>query len=134
MKTYKNGLTSADVDTAGGGEVITKQAEARETDINYIISTYQRTGQIVSQPPRTPLYGDFTGPRTLLEAQELVREAAERFQALPSAVREVAKNDPVTFLEMAKTPDGLAKLAAAGAPQDKGPGPFVPPADTKPTE
>lgn len=130
MKTYRNGLTTDDCNTPSGGDVLTKQQEAIECNINTIIARYQKTGHLPPSP-KTPMYGDFTGPTTLLEAQALVKEASERFLALPSAVRELCDQNPAKYLAMAQTPDGLKAIIAAGGPADKGPGPFNP-NDTKP--
>lgn len=78
------------------GPGLTKQSFRDECDINRIMKRYAQSGTL---PPGLPgTYGDFTGPGELLDAYELVKNAEEQFNALPSALRERFHNKPAEFL------------------------------------
>lgn len=83
--------TSADV-------VMTKQEFKDECDINTIMGKYVVTGQLPFDGTSPGQYGDYTNVPDLLEAQLIVKQSAEDFEALPSAVRERFANDPVRLM------------------------------------
>lgn len=99
-----------------GTDTKTIQSEKDNCDVNLIVSTYGKTGQFAHINPRTPTYGDFTGPTDLFEARKLFQEAEAAFMELPAEVRKMANNDPVTFLEMMADEGAVKALKAAGLP------------------
>lgn len=98
------------LDTSGG----TDQQNAGESDINRLVAQYRANGTLPHLSARTPLYGDFSSSVDLLDNLIRVREAQAAFEALPSAVRAAAGNDPVEFLAMAEDPEGREILIDAG--------------------
>lgn len=114
MKTYRNGLTSKECDTPGGGPVITKQDGKRDADINFILKNYEKTGTIGNITNKPPVFGDFTSALEYDQALQLVREAEEGFSRWPAAARELARNDPKVALEMLADEGGRAALEALG--------------------
>lgn len=97
----------------GGGELMTKQAEKDETDINVIMANYKQTG-VMAPELRTPVYGDFSAEIELRDALDLVQEANESFARLPAAVRAMAQNSPLEFERMMASEGGVAALKAVG--------------------
>lgn len=92
----------------------TKTSEREVTDINTMMNRYIHTGQLPTFQGRVPVYGDFSAMSDLQGMLDGVREAQERFERLPSAVRAVAGHDPVRFLELLASPDGTQALIDAG--------------------
>lgn len=88
--------------------------DAPGTDINSIVAQYRRNGTLPAVPQNNPLYGDFTGPQDLHDAQIQIQRAQERFAELPSDIRTAADNDEVRFLEMFGDPEQLPLLENAG--------------------
>lgn len=83
------------------GPTMTAAEFAQECDINNIIKTYERTGVINAPftPTSQPRFGDFTSVPDLIEAQNAINDAAERFNALPAHLRARFNNDPLFLLE-----------------------------------
>lgn len=76
----------------------TIQSEAEGCDINRMMATFQRTGQI-PQSTKIPHYGDFSNVVDFIDAKNLVNEAEILFNSLPANVRTRFKNNPAEFLE-----------------------------------
>lgn len=120
--------------TPGGGETQTQQNAKDDCDINIIIKRHTRTGNISHLNPATPLYVDCTQVRDLQGAIQLVEEAEDNFATLSASVRKACENDPIQFLQMIQTQEGVDILDEAGleyidpvqpeqANQLRGPGP-----------
>lgn len=79
------------------GESMTKQEFAKECDINQIMAGYLRLGTV---PQRTDMarYGDFASAPDYFEAQNILKDASDKFSALSANVRERFGNDPGKFL------------------------------------
>lgn len=108
-------MAREDHQTPVGVRSRTKQANRNETDINLMIARYRKTGQVPTNS-REPKYGDFSEAITLEDAFQRVKEANESFMALPSRVRALAMNNPITLLEMLADEDDTAALVQAGLP------------------
>lgn len=86
------------------GEVVcdtptmTQQHFKDECDINSIISRYNVTGYL-PESDKPMQYGDFTNVSDFMTAQNIIIEAQERFDALPSDVRKRFDNNPANLLE-----------------------------------
>lgn len=93
---------------------MTKQSDVEESDINYILDRFQRTGEISSSNPIAPRYGDFTLVPSYQEALHLVRDAQVAFDELPSKVRDRFHNDPEEFLEFVSSPGNEAEMRGLG--------------------
>lgn len=102
------------------GEVSrTKQSFTDECDINKIIQKHARTGVLEHGSDRMPTYGDFSGAVDLHTAMQLVAAAEDEFEALPSAVRDLCKNDPEILLRALADPVETAALHRAGLPMSE---------------
>ena len=93
-KPYTREAVSVDV----SGESRTKQSFAKECDINHIMAKYQKTGAITHFAKHSPQYGIADG-QTFQDAMNLVCEAQEMFNELPSSIRSRFGNDPAAFLD-----------------------------------
>jgi len=98
---------------AGGGRMMTKQAEAAETDINAIIRRHRQMGVPFPQGGDAN-YGDFSNALDFHSALNRVREAEQTFALLPPDVREFCQNDPGRFLDLVMDPDRRDELVALG--------------------
>jgi len=101
------------VQHAGGGRLMTKQAEAAETDMNAIIRRHRNTGAPFPVNGNAT-YGDFSGSLDFHAALTRVREAELTFALLPAEVREAARNDPGVFLDMVHDPEKRDELVKLG--------------------
>lgn len=82
-----------------GDEVLTEQSHLKSTDINHIVSQYQRTGiapQSMSDSP--PRFGDISSLPSLQDGLNAVISAQESFDSLPSDIRKRFSNDPSMLL------------------------------------
>lgn len=91
---------------------LTQQHQAEETDINYIVNRYLRTGEL-QQRSLPPMQGDFTEAPDMQTAMNLVVEARNAFMEQPADVRARFGNDPVEFVNFCsneKNRDELRKM------------------------
>lgn len=96
-------------------ETMTQQNTAEQTDINFIVATFARTG-LLPQPAKMPTYGDFTGVSDYREALEMIQTAQDSFNSLPADARAYFDNNPANlldYLENGPDPQILANLGIA---------------------
>lgn len=98
----------------------TKQSFKDDCDINKIVARHSRTGLWEHVTAREPHYGDFSQATDLHTAMEQVLAAQDAFDALPSAVRALCKNDPEVLLRALASPEETAELYDAGLPMAEG--------------
>jgi phage internal scaffolding protein len=91
----------------------TKQEFKDESDINTIMSQYQRTGLMPNINESAPQYLDATG-YDFREQMEFVRGAQELFNELPSDLRNRFNNDPARFLDFTADPLNRVEMAKLG--------------------
>lgn len=84
--------------TGSAYECITKQASAKNCDLNKIIAKFKRTGQL-PRHKRPAFYGDFRGNADLQTQIDIVRSAEKKFNSLPSEIRARFKNNPVELVK-----------------------------------
>jgi len=130
-KPLKSFERNPNCQTAVGKESLTKQAFQDDCDINKIMKRHRITGLIEHLNPRTPMYGDYSGVTDFHEALELVSDAQEQFDALPSEVRSLVRNDPEVLLRALTDEKETAALAAAGLPMAEGYIPYEEPEEEK---
>lgn len=118
----------------------TKQAHKDECDVNLIVARFQTTGMISHFSQYNAQYGEHDG-RTFTEAMQLVTNAQQMFDDLPSAAREFFNHDPAQFLDFFDDFDGsnesqVAKLDELGLLDTYDPKgvPGVPPSEMRLTE
>lgn len=96
-----------------GGETRTKQSFKKECDINVIMAKYQKTGAITHFNKHQHNYGMADG-QTFQDAMNLVCEAQEMFNDLPSSIRTRFGNDPAAFLDFVQNEDNADEMARMG--------------------
>lgn len=85
---------------------LTRQSEAAECDVNFIIERAQKTGFL----PGTPGVGAFADVSEMGDyrtALEQVRTANDMFMALPAQIRAHFNNDPAEFLDFCSNKENL---------------------------
>lgn len=87
---------------------------ANESDVNYIMQKYKKTGSITHYNKKVASYGDFTMPRDLQSAFEAVDNAKKAFSQLPAVVREKFKNNPVVLEQWLNDPKNLNEAVELG--------------------
>lgn len=97
-----------------GGPSRTKQSFKDAADINNVVRQYAQTGVISNVTRREPIYGDFSEVADLQQSLERVQAAQAEFDALHPEIRFAAQNDPVQFLNMMASEEGVKALRAAG--------------------
>lgn len=96
-----------------GGESSTKQSFKKECDINVIMAKYQKTGAITHFNKHQQNYGMADG-QTFQDAMNLVCEAQEMFNDLPSSIRSRFGNDPAAFLDFVQNDENADEMARMG--------------------
>jgi len=102
--------TKSTIDTGAG---LTEQAHARETDINFILKDYQRTGLMRHAKQNQGRYDDVT-PLDFAQAMEITANARSMFEELPSSFRRKFSNSPALFLDYVQNPDNKDSLEKMG--------------------
>lgn len=93
---------------------LTEQHHKDACDVNFIMRQYQERG-VLPEMRSGGTFGDFTAsPADFREACELVRTARERFDSLPSTVRERFNNDPAELLDFLDDPENRAEAEKLG--------------------
>jgi phage internal scaffolding protein len=103
-----------DIDPA---EDQTQQHFERETNINSIVSRYQKTGVLPTALIREVQFGE-VGP-DLVQSLNKIKEAKEQFQTLPAKIREEFKNDPDVFMAFLADPHNFEKAKSLGIVEEK---------------
>lgn len=112
----------------------TKQQFAQECDINNIMARYQKTGAIAHANQNEARYGFATG-LDFRESIELVKEAQDQFNDLPSSLRKKFGNSPQNYLEFVQDPANQDEMIRLGMATDTRPPAETPPeASEKPLE
>lgn len=95
-------------------EILTKQEFLEESDINVIISRFQKTGIVPSTFGNVASFGDFSEVTNFQDAMIKVQEAEDMFFGLPAKIRSRFDNDPGVFLEFADNPENQDELVKMG--------------------
>lgn len=99
--------------TVDTGEGLTEQAHKRETDINYILRDYERTGFIKHAQKHKGKYDDVS-VQDFQDAMFIVTNAQKMFDELPGQVRKRFQNSPAEFLSFVQDPNNAAEMAKLG--------------------
>lgn len=95
------------------GPSLTVQSMAEDVDMNVIMKRFGVTGKMPDNV--VPLsYGDFSNVFDFRSALHAVRDADERFGAMPAEIRARFLNDPQMFLQFCEEPKNLAELRTMG--------------------
>jgi phage internal scaffolding protein len=82
----------------------TKQSQKKETDVNFIMQKYERTGVMTHVTRNKAFYGDVSKVPDYASALEVVRSADELFRTVPAKIRAEFENDPQKFLDHVSNP------------------------------
>jgi len=121
------------VQTLFKGPSLTKQADAKDADINNIMAKYERTGMLPIVQG-VPTYADFSNVASFQEAQNLIIEAAQAFEQLPAKVRKHFDNDPGAFLGAFEDPSRREELEGLGLVEKRAEGALNAPSATPAAE
>ena len=91
----------------------TEQAHKKQTDINYILEDYRRSGLIKHAAKNKGVYDDVPAV-DFQEAMLLVTNAQNMFMELPSDMRKRFGNDPGAFLNFVQDPGNKQEMARMG--------------------
>ena len=89
---------------------LTKQHDAKKANIHNILKAYERTGLL---PQRTvePLEGQLPDVSSYHQAMNILVEAQQTFDQLPSDIRQKFDNDPSKFLDYVNATNEDGELA-----------------------
>lgn len=96
------------------GPSMTKQSFKRECDINVLLAKYRKTGFIDHLAKHQGQYADLPNGQSYHEAMNMILDAQESFNQLPSEIRNMFKNDPREFLDFVDDPSNAEKLKDLG--------------------
>lgn len=91
---------------------MTQQAFAEDCDVNIILDRYMKTGELPK--PRQGVYADVSEVPDLTEALQIVQQAQNAFDSLPSKVRYEFQNDPAQLLNFISDPKNKEKAIELG--------------------
>lgn len=92
---------------------LTRGSHQKETMINNIMAKYQKTGVITHLANHQATYDDFTAV-DFKTAMDIVTNAQEMFDELPSSIRNQCNNNPEEFLDLVQNPEREAEAIEAG--------------------
>lgn len=110
-KPYEK-IPRSQIDT--GQNSMTQQHFKQECDINFILRKYQKTGLIDHVAKHQGSYADLTDGVTFQEAINLIHDAQESFDTLPSSIRKKFNNNPQEFLDYVSDEANYDDLVAMG--------------------
>lgn len=93
---------------------LTKQSFAKDTNINSIMSRYEKTGLITHTQKNSASYGDFSETNSYQESLNQIMLAQNMFDSLPATIRKQFENEPILFLEFCENPDNKQKMIDMG--------------------
>lgn len=129
-KRYRSAISFLD-DEGNPSIGRTKQSHKDECDINVILRKYDKTGLITHVNTAAAQYGDFTEINEYQESLNLVINAQNAFDELPSSIRKKFGNDPGAFFEFVTDPANEAACVEMGLahqrPLDPDPAPVSEP-------
>lgn len=91
----------------------TRQEFKEESDINTIMASYLRTGEMPHVNEMAPQFLDVTD-MDFHAHMNVIREAQELFEALPSEMRHRFQNDPGVFVDFTSDPINRPEMARMG--------------------
>ncbi len=95
------------------GRTRTKQSEAKATNINTIVSQYDRTG-LLPQDGREALFADVADAPDYRTALELIQQADDLFMGMPAELRARFDNEPAIFLDWTSDPANREEMVELG--------------------
>lgn len=108
----KNGTTQ--IRTHNVDPSLTDPQWSEESDINYIMQKFQKTGQLTWLSKNQGVYADVSEIPNLLDASIIVRDSQLKFDALPAEVREKFKNNPQNMIDYLQEPRNYEEAVQLG--------------------
>lgn len=94
---------------------LTQQHFAKDANLNTIVKRYGITDGAIPPAALDPQYfGDFTDAVDFREHLDRVRNATDRFNALPADIRSAFDNDPIALHEFVTDPANIEESIAMG--------------------
>jgi Chlamydia-phage Chp2 scaffold (Chlamy_scaf). len=97
-----------------GDKGVTKQADLKESDINYIMKRFEKTGTLPEMILKNGHYGDYTAVPDYQEAMNIINLAQSQFEALDVNVRNRFENNPEKFLAFTTNPENYDEMEKMG--------------------
>lgn len=94
-------------------ETITEQQHKKQTDMNYILKDYARTGLIKHSHQNKGNYDDVS-QIDFQTAQNIVADSKSMFESLPAMTRKEFDNDVGQFLQFCRDPENGVKMQEMG--------------------
>jgi phage internal scaffolding protein len=95
------------------GKSLTEQAHRNETNINYILEDYRKTGLLKHAKDYEGKYDDVS-VQDFQDAMFLVKRASDMFNDLPNDIRQRFGNDPGQFIQFTQNPENKAEMEKMG--------------------
>lgn len=108
------------------GPGLTKQSHKDETNVNLILRRYQKTGMINFVNSQKGAYMD-TDPIEFQDAMNMIIQANNMFESIPSGIRKRFSNDPKEFYEFLHNPENEEEMIRLGLATAKIPAPVPEP-------
>lgn len=99
--------------TVDTGEGLTEQSHKNETDMNYILRDYTRTGLIRHAQKNQGRYDDVS-VQDFHEAMNIVTQSQQMFNELPGQIRARFANNPAEFLSFVQNPANKKEMHDMG--------------------
>lgn len=112
-KRYRVDLSFLD-DNGEPQESLTEQHHKDSCDMIRILKKYDKTGLITHVNTSVANYGDFTAVNEYQESLNMVINAQDAFNELPSEIRKKFGYDPGLFFEFATDPSNKEKMIEYG--------------------
>jgi phage internal scaffolding protein len=109
QKAYKK-TKRPTLDTGPG---LTEQSHKKETDMNYILKDYVKTGLIKHAKENEGKYDDIA-MQDFQDAMFIVAQANSMFENLPGEIRKQFGNDPAHFLGFVQNPENKDAMEKMG--------------------
>lgn len=106
-------LTTKPVVDCSGDVVLVEQSHKHETDINVIVSKFQRTGVLEHQRDNPGQFVE-VDPLDYHEAMNIIADANSQFEQMPANIRKDFGNDPAAFLAFTQDPANVDKMKEYG--------------------
>jgi len=97
-----------------GNELLTEQSHSRESDINFLIARFRKTGIPIQTKKHVAQYLDVSSVPTYEDAFNHVQATNDLFNSLPVKIRDRFKNSPKEFLSYVSNPENIKELESLG--------------------
>lgn len=112
------------------------QSAKEECDINNILAKYKKSGIITHVKDHGPQYADLPDGVDFQTSMNMVVQAQQLFDSLPSSIRARFGNSPAAYLDFVADPANEAELQEMGVLErpEGAPEPYQGPEGSAPTE